>query len=108
VGYLIWSTTHHDQSSYYTSWPIILPIMKTITPMISEELRSKCISPITPTKKLLNQNDRIIWSITHHDQLFYQIVEPAHAVTSIKQSPFSCPFIENFIWIEALLKGHLS
>ena len=24
-------------------------------------------------------------------------VKPAHAVTSIKQSPFSCPIIENFI-----------
>jgi hypothetical protein len=29
-------------------------------------------------------------------------------VTSIKQSPFSSPDIENFIWIEPLLRGHLS
>jgi hypothetical protein len=26
----------------------------------------------------------------------------------IKRSPFSCPVIENFIWIEPLLRGHLS
>ena len=30
------------------------------------------------------------------------------AVTCIERSPFSCPVIENFIWIEPLLKGHLS
>jgi hypothetical protein len=42
-------------------------------------------------------------------------VKPAHAVTSIKQSPvfkghlfLSYPVIENFIWIEPLLRGHLS
>ena len=35
-------------------------------------------------------------------------VKPAHAVTSIKQSPFSSPVIENFIWIKPLLRGHLS
>ena len=34
-------------------------------------------------------------------------VKPAHAVTCIKRSPFSCPVIENFIWIEPLLRGHL-
>jgi hypothetical protein len=41
-------------------------------------------------------------------------VKPARAVTSIKQSPvlkghiFSCPVVEHFIWIEPLLRGHLS
>jgi hypothetical protein len=40
-------------------------------------------------------------------------VKPAHVVTSIKQSPefkatFSCPVIKDFIWIEPLLRGHLS
>ena len=35
-------------------------------------------------------------------------VKPAHAVTCIKRSPFSWPVIENFIWIEPLLRGHLS
>ena len=30
------------------------------------------------------------------------------AVTCIKRSPFSCPVIDNFIWIEPLLRGHLS
>ena len=39
---------------------------------------------------------------------FSKIVKPAHAVTCIKRSPFSCPVIENFIWIEPLLRGHLS
>jgi hypothetical protein len=29
-------------------------------------------------------------------------------VTCIKRSHFSCPLIENFIWIEPLLRGHLS
>ena len=36
------------------------------------------------------------------------IVKPAHAVTCIKRSHFSCPVIENFIWIEPLLRCHLS
>ena len=38
----------------------------------------------------------------------YYTVEPAHAVTCIKRAPYSCPFIENFILIESLLRGHLS
>jgi hypothetical protein len=29
-------------------------------------------------------------------------VKSAHVVTSIKQSPFSCPVVEHFIWIEPL------
>jgi hypothetical protein len=33
-------------------------------------------------------------------------VKPAHAVTCIKRSPFSCPVIDNFILIEPLLRGH--
>ena len=36
------------------------------------------------------------------------LVKPTHVVTSIKQSPFSCPVVDNFIWIEPLLRGHLS
>ena len=40
--------------------------------------------------------------------------KPVHAFISIKQlpvfkrSPFSCPVIENFIWIDTLLRDHLS
>jgi hypothetical protein len=30
------------------------------------------------------------------------------AATYIKRSHFSCPVIDNFIWIEPLLRGHLS
>jgi len=43
-----------------------------------------------------------------------ELVKPADEVTSIKQSPvrkgqyFSCFVIENFIWIEPVLRGHLS
>ena len=29
-----------------------------------------------------------------------------HTVTCIKRSPFSCPVIENFIWIEPFLRDH--
>jgi hypothetical protein len=35
-------------------------------------------------------------------------VKPAHDVTSIKRSSFPCPVIENFTWIEPLLRGQLS
>jgi hypothetical protein len=41
-------------------------------------------------------------------------IKPAHEVTSIKRSPvlkghfFSCPVMENFIWFEPLLRGHLT
>ena len=34
-------------------------------------------------------------------------VKPVHAVTCIKRSSFSCPVVENFIWIEPLSRGHL-
>ena len=34
-------------------------------------------------------------------------VKPTYAVTCIKKSPFSCPVLENCIWIEPLLRGHL-
>ena len=34
-------------------------------------------------------------------------IKPAHAVTCIKR-PISCCVIEHFIWIEPLLRGHLS
>jgi hypothetical protein len=46
--------------------------------------------------------------------LLWVTVKPAHVVTSIKQSPvlkghlFLVLVIENFIWIEPLLRGHLS
>ena len=39
---------------------------------------------------------------------FIGTVKPAYVVTSIKQSPFSCPVIKMFILIEPLLRGHLS
>ena len=35
-------------------------------------------------------------------------VKPAQAVTCIKRSPFNYPVIANFIWIEPILRGHLS
>jgi len=38
----------------------------------------------------------------------YTTVKPVHTVTCVKRSPFSCPVIENFIWIEPILRGHLS
>jgi hypothetical protein len=34
--------------------------------------------------------------------------KPVHVATSMKQSPFSSPVIENFMWIEPLLRGYLS
>ena len=37
-----------------------------------------------------------------------QICRFAHVVTCIKRSPFSCPVIDNFIWIEPLSRDHLS
>ena len=40
--------------------------------------------------------------------IYIHTVKPAHVVTSIKRSHFSCPLIEHFIWIEPLLGGHLS
>ena len=50
--------------------------------------------------------------VVHRVLVEPRTVQPAHVVTSIKQSPvikghFS-PVIENFIWIEPLLRGHLS
>jgi hypothetical protein len=42
-------------------------------------------------------NDRLILSIGQSDDWFY-----------IYLQPIFCPVIENFIWIEPLLRGHLS
>jgi hypothetical protein len=39
---------------------------------------------------------------------FGNTVKPTHVVTCIKRSTFSSPVIENFIWIDPLLRGHLS
>ena len=36
-------------------------------------------------------------------QLWYKV-----SIFSTVKSPFSCPVIENFVWIEPLLRGHLS
>jgi hypothetical protein len=44
----------------------------------------------------------ILFKVQFIQDLLYSgltVVKPAHAVTSIKRSPFSCPLIENFIWI---------
>ena len=52
-----------------------------------------------------------IFKLSLQDILFLRFIDtvkPAHVVTSIKQSHFSCPVIENFIWIEHLLRGPLS
>jgi len=40
--------------------------------------------------------------------LYISTVKPAHAVSCIRRSHISCPVIENFIWIEPLLRGLLS
>jgi hypothetical protein len=40
--------------------------------------------------------------------LCHKTIKPAHAVICIKNSPFSCPVIGNFTWIEPLLSGHMS
>ena len=37
--------------------------------------------------------------------LVLMTVKSAYAVACIKRSPFSCPVIENFIWIEPVLRG---
>ena len=59
----------------------------------------------------LDHNTISIWIEDY--LIFISTVKPAHVVTSIKQSPvlkghLFCPVIENFIWIEPLLRGHLS
>ena len=40
--------------------------------------------------------------------LVLMTVKSAYAVACIKRSPFSCPVIENFIWIEPVLRGQWS
>ena len=51
-----------------------------------------------------------IYCIYIYHSVLYIIYTVKHvlAVTCIKRSPFSCPLIDNFIWIEPLLRGHLS
>jgi hypothetical protein len=40
--------------------------------------------------------------------IWYSTVKPAHAVTCIKRSPFSCPVIENFICSTKPTSSHLN
>ena len=47
-------------------------------------------------------------TISKRDNLLIYTVNPAHAVTCIKRSPFPRPVMEYFISIEPLLSGHLS
>ena len=55
-----------------------------------------------------------LWILFPDSQIYHDMntlkctVKPAHAVTCIKRSHFSCPDVENFIWNESLLRGHLS
>ena len=54
-------------------------------------------------------NSVAILSGTSATQLIHiHTVKPAHVVTCIKRSHFSCLVIDNFIWIEPLLRGHLT
>ena len=60
----------------------------------------------------LTRSDNVfVWLSLLIIYLHWYTVKPVHAVTSIKQcikvSHFSCPVLENFIWIEPLLRGHL-
>jgi imidazoleglycerol phosphate synthase glutamine amidotransferase subunit HisH len=54
-----------------------------------------------PSNIYLKWNTKVPWTICY-------TVKPANAVTCIKRSHVSCLVIENFIWIEPLLRGHLS
>jgi hypothetical protein len=51
---------------------------------------------------------KAVWPSSH----LYKAVWPSShlykAVTCIKRSPFSCPVVEHFIWIDPLLRGSLS
>jgi len=52
-----------------------------------------------------------IYKLQGHSSKYSQTCPCGHlylAATCIKRSPFSCPVIDNFIWIEPLLRGHLS
>ena len=53
-------------------------------------------------RKLFMQINPIVNSFI----LFTATVKPV--ITCFKRSPYSCPVIENFKWIEPLLRGHLS
>jgi hypothetical protein len=63
-------------------------------------------------KKTCYQNKRAIIGKNSQRRrknvICHNTIKPAHAVTCIKHSPFSCPVIGNFIWIEPLLRGHMS
>ena len=68
------------------------------------------------TRKFIDRNARSKFYFCEicDVQSFAITVKPGCAVTSTKQSPvlkghlFSCLVIENFIWIEPPLRGHLS
>ena len=55
-----------------------------------------------------NKTDTNIANVSLWNYLETYTVKSAHDVACIKRSPFSSPVIEKFIWIEPLLRGHLS
>ena len=76
--------------------------------IIASNDNNQCMQFVCPYCGLIDWNNKYSYSYSY--SVIYQSIQskPPHAVTCIKRSPFSCPIIENFIWIESLLRGHLS
>jgi hypothetical protein len=67
------------------------------------------VTNVTENQKVKNnKTDTTIANVSLWNYLETCTVKSAHDVTCIKRSPFSSPVIEKFIWIEPLLRGHLS
>ena len=66
------------------------------------DCRDRRLNHTLKLKKSTHSSGTSIYSQTCPCSHIYKVV------TCIKRSHFSCPFIEDFIWIEPLLRGHLS
>ena len=86
-----------EQKSHVYNMTSHMSIIWQITWVVCSCLSHMYITALHCARKLLYNQ----WNLK-------STVKPVNAVTSIKRSPFSCYVIENFIWIEPLLRGHLS
>ena len=72
------------------------------------QILGRKVSRKTYWKQCLQYFSVVFFTQERHFFASVYTVKGADAVTCIKRSHFSCPDIENFIWIEPFVRGHLS
>ena len=105
-----WSTPLHEQDlNYHTIMTTTGPFKKYKIVFYIFWLHNTNIICFSHLQKIYWTQQKELWFffIVQNTFCWNSTVKPAHAVTCIKRSLFSC-LVENFIWIKPLLRSHLS